>query len=104
VEAGDTDLLENWDAAAVRLQQPLTAWDGVTCQILGPPAPEGTRPILEYVLSAEDCTAAEAAVHLDLQLSNASNKLRQLFTTGYIMRTPRTAPSGGIEHVYARIR
>jgi hypothetical protein len=98
------DLIENWDAAAIRMGQPLTIWDGDKWRIIGPPPSEGTKGMLNFVLSVPKTTTSEAAAGLRLQVPNASNKLKKLWEEGYILRMERIAPSGGVEHEYFRIR
>ncbi|MGD0919401.1 MAG: DNA-binding protein [Thermodesulfobacteriota bacterium] len=98
------DLIDNWDAAALKIGQPLTIWDGDKWQIIGPLPSEGTREILNFVLSVPKTTTSEAATSLRLQVPNASNKLKRLWEEGYILRLERIAPSGGVEHEYFRIK
>lgn len=104
VEVADPDLLDNWDAAALRIGQPLCVWTGEICRILGPQPSEGNRAALEYALSQPAITVSELAAHLDYQVPNASNKLKALFAAGYLLRSERPAATGGIEHVYSRIK
>ncbi len=59
--------------------------------------------MLRYVLSVEAATAGEAARALDIKVPNASNKLKDLWEEGYILRRERTAPTGGVEYEYVRI-
>lgn len=103
VDVDDADLLENWDSAAYRCEQPLFVWSDRMHRILGPQPGEGKRPMLEYVLSVETTTTSEAARALDIKLPNASNKLKELRAEGYVLRRERTALTGGIEHEYVRI-
>jgi len=103
IDVEDVDLLENWDAAADRCEQPLFVWTLGSPRILGPQPGEGKRPMLDYVLSVEAATAGEAARALDIKVPNASNKLKELWKEGYILRQERAAPSGGVEYEYIRI-
>jgi hypothetical protein len=100
----DPDLLENWDAAASMREQPLFVWGAAgTYRILGPQPSAGLREMLQYVLSVPVARTSEAASALDLKIPNASNKLKQLWQEGYILRREDTAESGGIEYEYVRI-
>jgi hypothetical protein len=100
----DPDLLENWDAAALRGEQPLFVWsEDKTHRIIGPQPSIGLRDMLMYVLSVPVAFTSEAASTLNLKVSNASNKLKQLWLDGYILRREQTASSGGIEYAYVRI-
>lgn len=103
-DVDDPDLLDNWDAAAVKLQQPLTVWErGMDCRILGPRPSVGLQDMLSYVLSVPVARTSEAATALDLKIPNASNKLKQLWQEGYILRREQSANSGGVEYEYVRI-
>jgi hypothetical protein len=103
-DATDLDLLDNWDAAALKREQPLIVWQDDTAHILGPQPGEGVREMLGYVLSVPSTITSEAAQNLHLKVPNASNKLKQLWQEGYIMRRERTASSGGVEYEYYRIK
>lgn len=100
----DQDLLDNWDAAALRQEQPLMVWNG--CQIsrvLGPEPSTGLRDMFSYVLFVPVVRTSEAAASLGLKVPNASNKLKQLWQEGYIFRREQSANSGGVEYEYIRI-
>jgi hypothetical protein len=100
----DPDLLENWEAAALRREQPLFVWgENATHCIIGPQPSVGLRDMLKYVLSVPVAFTSEAASALHLKVPNASNKLKQLWLDGYIMRREHTASSGGIEYAYVKI-
>ena len=103
-DATDLDLLDNWDAAALKREQPLIVWQDDTAHILGPQPGEGVREMLGYVLSVPSTVTSEAAQSLHLKVPNASNKLKQLWQEGYIMRRERIASSGGVEYEYYRIK
>ncbi len=103
IEPQDEDVLENWDAAAVRCEQPLFVWLGDEHRILGPQPGEGKRAMLDYVLSIGAATAGEAARALEIKVPNASNKLKELWEEGYVLRRERIASSGGVEYEYVRI-
>jgi len=100
----DPDALENWDAAAMKREQPLFVWgEHATYRIVGPQPSIGLRDMLQYVLSVPAAFTSEAASALHLKIPNASNKLKQLWLEGYILRREHVAPSGGIEYAYVRI-
>ena len=105
VDVTDPDLLDNWDAAALKLEQPIHVWssDG-TPRLLGPKPPSGGAAMLEYVLGQQSATASRAAKELKLQITNASSKLKQLCEQGFILRREDTAASGGVEYTYFGIR
>ncbi len=103
-DTADPDLLDNWDAAALKREQPLIVWQDDVAHILGPQPGEGLREMIGYVLSVPSTITSEAAQILHLKVPNASNKLKQLWQEGYILRRERTANSGGVEYEYYRIK
>lgn len=104
IDVSDPDLLENWDAAAKRVEQPLTVWKAKgDYEILGPEPSTGLQKTLQYVLSVPVARTSEAAEVLNLKVQNASNKLKQLWQEGYILRKEQSASSGGVEYEYIRI-
>ncbi len=107
IDASDEDLLDNWDAAAQRREQPLMVWNNIhdprPRRILGPEISTGLREMFSYVLSVPVARTSEAAASLNLKVPNASNKLKQLWQEGYILRREQSASSGGVEYCYVRI-
>ena len=103
VDVADPDLLDNWDAAATKREQPMTVWRNGKPEIIGRKPTAGNEDVLNYVLSNGEATAAAIAKRLKLQLTNASTKLRQLEKDGFVMRREETSPTGGIEYSYFRI-
>jgi len=104
VDGSDPDLLMNWDAAALCHNQPLFVWNvQMTCDQLGPKPGIGLRQMLQHVLSVAQTSTSEAASALSLKTQNASNKLKQLWQEGFILRQERSAASGGVEYDYLRI-
>jgi len=104
VDITDQDLLTNWWAAAICHGQPLFVWnDGILFRRLGPSSSAGLREMLEYVLGVPVARTSEAAATLNLKVPNASNKLKQLWIEGFILRREQSAESGGVEYEYLRI-
>lgn len=104
IDVSDQDLLDNWDAAALRREQPMMVWNGTQLnRILGPELSTGLRDMFFYVLSVPIAHTSEAATSLGLKVPNASNKLKQLWREGYILRREQSANSGGVEYDYLRI-
>jgi hypothetical protein len=104
LDVTDADLLDNWDAAAIKREQPLIVWLADGYRVLGPLPSEGLREMFQYVLSVPVATTSAAAKALNLKTANASNKLKQLWEAGYILRRERAASSGGVEYEYLPIR
>ncbi len=100
----DPDLLANLDGAAWMRGQPLVVWDNQTLPcVIGPQPSAGLREMFQYVLSVPGTRTSEAAAALSLHIPNASNKLKQLWIEGYILRREQSAGSGGLEYAYFRI-
>lgn len=96
----DDDLLENWEAAATKKGQPLMVWNGERGRVIGPQPSQGNAATFEYVLKHMSSTASEVAIALDLQITNASTKLKQLWEQGFLLRRQESAESGGVEFSY----
>lgn len=103
VDLDDDDLIENLEVAAVKKEQPLFMWQDDSWKLLGPSPTRGNMDLLNHILTVAETTASMAASALDLKLTNASTKLKQLWEGGYIMRREEMAPTGGIEYIYYRI-
>lgn len=56
--------------------------------------------LVEFISQRSETTASDIARIKNVTIQNASSKLSILHTKGYLVRTTRTADSGGIEHVY----
>lgn len=104
VDLEDDDLIENLEMAAVKKAQPLFMWQGDSWKLLGPSPSKGNADLLNYIITNSEITASTASSALNLKLTNASTKLKQLWESGYIMRREDMAPSGGIEFIYYRIK
>lgn len=100
----DEDLVENWDAAALRKEQPLMSWNSGVCRILGLQPTQGTRAALEFALDhVEVRAAAFAAMNPEMSIANVSSKFRQLWEQGFLLRLESAADTGGVEYVYRKI-
>jgi len=105
VDLESKDLLDNWDMAAEKKEQPIFFWDkDGLYRIIGPQPSRGNREIFDYVLSVPYATAVAAAKALGLKLTNASTKLKMLCEQGFLLRRDEASPSGGIEYVYFGIK
>jgi predicted transcriptional regulator len=63
----------------------------------------GLEEMLLDVLGVPVARTSEAAATLHLKVPNASNKLKALWSEGYILRLEQSAESGGVEYEYLRI-
>ena len=97
------DLLDNWKAGAEALLQPINV---ITDRLItiGPIPSRGLQDVLDYVNSVPKTTASEISKKLRIHIPNASTKLKSLREQGFILRKEMTAPSGGVEYEYFRIR
>ncbi len=100
-DIGDPDLLENWDAAARKREQPMLALQQEgNFKLLGPGISQGMRPLFDLLSRSAELTTAEAAAKLGQSVPNVSNKMKSLWESGYVMRMENVASSGGIEFEY----
>ncbi len=98
------DIQDNWHYAARAKEQPLIVWKNESFNVIGPELNASTSALLEYVLRSPDgVRAAEAAADLEISLQNASTRLKNLVTQGYIDRVSEVADTGGVEYRYAAI-
>lgn len=98
------DLIDNWNYAARAKEQPLVIWNGNDFEIIGPELNNSTRELVEYVLSKGSVLASQVANDLGLSVPNASTRLKNLVTQGFIHRTEDVADTGGIEYRYSPIK
>jgi len=101
----NADLIENWDAAALKANQPLMieATDG-RLQTLGAEPSPGNLPAFTFALERSSARAAEFAAATKVSITNASTKFKQLWEQGFLLRRQNLAPSGGVEFEYFQIR
>lgn len=105
VDGSNPDLLDNWDAAAEKKNQPMVVWlSDEKYQLIGPQPSRGNTATLAFALLTPVVRAAEVAEQLDLKVQNASTKLKQLWEQGFLLRREDVADSGGVEYQYFRIR
>ncbi|OOZ38959.1 helix-turn-helix transcriptional regulator [Solemya elarraichensis gill symbiont] len=98
------DMLENLEAAAIRREQPIGLSEEGRHGMIGLEPSRGNKELLDYVLETGETSASYVADKLELKLTNASTKLKQLLEAGFILRKDEKAPSGGVEFRYFAIR
>lgn len=98
------DVLENWDAAALKRGQPIVAWTKAGPRLLGPQPRRDTWDLLRLVLQRGEIGTAEAAKVLRKQVTNVSTRLKRLSDEGLVVRREVTAPTGGLEYLYLAIQ
>jgi hypothetical protein len=100
----NVDLLDNWDAAALKKEQPFFVWSGKGYSLIGPQPSSTSRVLIEYVVSRYETRTSDVVSDLNIKVNNASMKLKQLWEMGFILRREDAAETGGIEFVYYPIR
>jgi hypothetical protein len=98
------DLIDNWSYAAQAKGQPLVIWNNGNFEIIGPELNKSTRDLVEYVLHKGSVLASQVACDLNLSVQNASTRLKNLVSQGYLLRFEDVADSGGIEFKYSAIK
>lgn len=98
------DLIDNWNYAARAKEQPLVIWSASAFEVIGPELNPATRTLVDYVLEKRSVLASQVAADLGLSVQNASTRLKNLVTAGYLLRAEDVAESGGIEFKYQAIR
>jgi len=105
VDLDNPDMRENWEAAAQRARQPIIAWAGSEPSILGLQPSQGSSDALAFAFERGECRVSEyASARGGVSIPNASNKFKQLWEQGFLLRREIIAESGGVEYVYAAIR
>lgn len=97
------DVLENWDAAALKRGQALVVWGAKGPQLIGPRPSEDTWELLKLVLRRGEVGTAEAAKVLRKQVNNVSTRLKRLSDEGLVLRRDANAATGGVEYRYMAI-
>ena len=98
-----SEIEENINAAAVHIEQPLLIIDSSGQHFIGLSPSVGTKAALDLVVARPQARAAEIAEAINVTVSNASMKLKQLWASGFLLRRESVADSGGVEFVYQRI-
>ena len=100
----DRDLIDNWSYAALAKDQPLVIWHESGFEIIGPELNKSTRDLVEFVLERGAVLTSQVATELGLSVPNASTRLKNLVTQGYLLRSEDAAQTGGIEFKYSAIK
>lgn len=98
------DLIDNWNYAAEAKGQPLVIWNDSSFEIIGPELNKSARELIEYVLHKGSVLASQVASDLNISVQNASTRLKNLVSQGYLLRSEDVADSGGIEFKYSAIK
>lgn len=98
------DLIDNWNYAAQAKEQPLVIWNASSFEVIGPEMNQATCTLVEHVLQKGTVTASQVATGLGLSVQNASTRLKNLVSQGYLLRVEEVAETGGIEFLYLAIK
>ena len=105
VDLDDVDMIENWEAAAAKKNQPIVLWVGENGRVIGTEPSQGNRDAMSFALSRPQTRASEfAEATPGMSIANASTKFKQLWEQGFLLRRENVADTGGVEFVYQRIR
>lgn len=100
----DSNMLENWDAAAERKNQPIMVWEGDRPRVIGLQPSQGNLGAFNFALERPAVRAAEYSSSITgMSIANASSKFKQLWEQGFLLRREDASGSGGIEYTYSRI-
>ena len=99
----NADVVENIAAAAERMKVPVTIWQGDRAHVAGPLPGPRIGDALSYALERVAVRTGEYAAACGISSANASNRFKQLWQQGYLLRREGSASSGGPEHIYSRI-
>ena len=101
VDLDDPDLIENFEAAALKKDQPIFLWGVGSPRVLGPQPSHGNREAFQFAIDRGTVKASEFSESRDgMSIANASTKFKQLFERGFLLRQERAAETGGIEYRY----
>ena len=104
-DLADEDMQENWAAAAERSKQPLMTWTQGKGRVLGPQPWQGVVDAFGFALAKGEARASDYAASVKgMSITNASNKFKQLWENGFLLRREITAESGGVEFLYIAIK
>jgi hypothetical protein len=104
INLNNSDMVENWEAAAERKAQPLIIWQAKEARVIGVQPRVGLLGAFNFAMKQPQSRAAEfAAATPGMTIANASNKFKLLWEQGFLLRREDMAGSGGVEFVYYRI-
>lgn len=104
IDLTDADMLENWEAAAERKQQPLMVWKDNVVRVIGMRPSQGNQAAFDFALKRPRTRSADfASATPDMSIANASNKFKQLWQQGFLLRQEEASESGGVEFAYYRV-
>ena len=104
IDLTDADMLENWEAAAERKQQPVMVWKDNVGRVVGMRPSQGNQTAFDFAVKRPLTRAADfASATPGMSIANASNKFKQLWQQGFLLRREEACESGGVEFAYYRV-
>jgi hypothetical protein len=104
IDPNNPDLLENLEAAAQRKDQPLMVKSDGKFRVIGVMPSQGNLEALRFALERPTSRVTDfVSSAKGTSLTNASNKFRQLWEKGFLLRREEVAESGGLEFTYLRM-
>lgn len=104
IDPMDPDMLENWEAAAERKNQPIIVWQKDGGHVIGPQPSKGNIGAFLFAMTRPRTRANEFVKETPgISISNASMKFKQLWERGFLLRREELAETGGVEYSYYRI-
>ena len=104
IDPNNPDMLENLEAATQRKDQPLMVTSNGEFRVIGVMPSQGNLDALRFALERPKSRVADFVDSVrGTSLTNASNKFRQLWEKGFLLRREEVAESGGLEFTYIRI-
>jgi predicted transcriptional regulator len=81
----------------------MMSWSNGDPLVIGPQPATGTADAFRFALGQPATRVTEFAAASGVSITNASNKFKQLWEQGFLLRREQAAESGGVEYVYYRI-
>lgn len=104
IDPNNADMMENIEAAAQRKDQPLMVKSNGESRVIGVRPSQGNLDVLRFAMARPKTRVADfVSSARGTSLTNASNKFRQLWEKGFLLRREEVAESGGLEFTYFRI-
>ncbi|WP_136796026.1 helix-turn-helix transcriptional regulator [Desulfosediminicola ganghwensis] len=99
-----TDLLDNWNYAAIAKGQPIIVLSQGSYEVIGPALNASAKDLLSYIMEVGTTTTSQVAEKFNISAQNASSKLKKMLLQGIVLGAKEAAESGGIEYVYRAIK
>lgn len=99
-----SDLMDNWNYAAIAKDQPIIVFTNGGYKLLGNDISAGSRELLDFVMKSKIVTTSKVAEKFSVSSQNASAKLKKLLSLGLVLGAKQAAETGGMEFIYTAIQ